>query len=78
MDARIRVENNEALTEMAGDSRMFAGHFRVVSRALKSIILLLRVSRFSSSCSALTKRKPSRSTKWLRWKELVKRIMAAL
>jgi hypothetical protein len=44
----------------------------------RNAILSLSFSTFSSSCSALTRRKPSRLTNWLRWKELARTKMTVL
>jgi hypothetical protein len=44
----------------------------------RNAILSLCFSTFSSSCSALTRRKPSRLTNWLRWKELARTKMTVL
>ena len=69
MDARIKLENSEAFTEMARESPFFSERFSVVSNPEEyyTVVAFLDLFEF---LFRLNKTKTIDSQLWMRWKEL--------
>ena len=74
MDARIRLENSDAFTQMARDSPMFAERFGLVSSPEEyyTVVAFLDLFEF---LFRLNRKKMVDAQLWLRWKELAKTVM---
>lgn len=74
MDARIRLENSEAFTNMAKQSPLFAERFGIVSSPEEYYTAVAFLDLFEF-LFRLNKTKMIDAQLWLRWKELAKTIM---
>lgn len=74
MDARIKLENSEALPKMAKESPFFSERFGVVSNPDEyyTVVAFLDLFEF---LFRLNKTKTIDSQLWVRWKELARALM---